>query len=252
MHRIGRTGRAGRKGEAILFIAPRERNMLRAIERATRQEIEQMNLPSPDAVNAKRIAKFRARVTEALAAGDTDIYKPVLEQLEAETGVPLIDIAAALARLAQGATPLLLASKSEPRAAEPAPEARAGGRPDLAPRPSRGDVDHRPPRPERSAPLSREEFYQKETYRIAVGEAHGVRPGNIVGAIANEADIEGVHIGRVDIREDHSFVDLPGGMPKAIFDKLQTVRIAGRELRLTRVTEKPPKPPKPRKVLKRS
>ena len=261
VHRIGRTGRAGRKGEAILFIAPRERNMLRAIERATRQEIEQMNLPSADAVNAKRIAKFRTRVTEALAAGDTDLYKPVLEQLEAETGVPLIDIAAALARLAQGATPLLLASKPEPRPAEPAPEARGGGRPDRpgrsdrAERPDRSqraDGPDRPARPERSAPLSREEFYQKETYRIAVGEAHGVRPGNIVGAIANEADIEGVHIGRVDIRDDHSFVDLPGGMPQAIFEKLQTVRIAGRELRLTRVTEKPPKPPKPRKVLKRS
>ena len=237
VHRIGRTGRAGRKGEAILVIAPRERNMLRAIERATRQEIEQMNLPSADAVNAKRIAKFRQRVTEALAAGDTDIYKPVLEQLEAETGVPLIDIAAALARLAQGATPLLLAAKPESRLAEAPPAASAAARPD---------------RPGRSAPLSREEFYEKETYRIAVGEVHGVKPGNIVGAIANEADIEGVHIGRVDIREDHSFVDLPGGMPKAIFDKLQTVRIAGRELRLTLVREKPPKPPKPRKVLKRS
>ena len=260
VHRIGRTGRAGRKGEAILFIAPRERNMLRAIERATRQEIEQMNLPSADAVNAKRIAKFRTRVTEALAAGDTELYTPVLEQLEAETGVPLIDIAAALARLAQGATPLLLASKPEPRLETPAPAAHGGrsDRPDRHDRPGRPERasvpagDDRPPRPERRAPLSREEFYQKETYRIAVGEVHGVRPGNIVGAIANEADIEGVHIGRVDIREDHSFVDLPGGMPKAIFDKLQTVRIAGRELRLTRVTEKPPKPPKPRKVLKRS
>jgi ATP-dependent RNA helicase DeaD len=164
----------------------------------------------------------------------------VLEQLEAETGVPLIDIAAALARLAQGTTPLLLAGKPESRPAEAPPAPDAGARPERA------------PRPERKAPLSREEFYEKETYRIAVGEVHGVKPGNIVGAIANEADIEGVHIGRVDIREDHSFVDLPGGMPQAIFDKLQTVRIAGRELRLTLVREKPPKPPKPRKVLKRS
>jgi ATP-dependent RNA helicase DeaD len=94
-------------------------------------------------------------------------------------------------------------------------------------------------------------MFEKETYRIAVGSIHGVKPGNIVGAIANEADIEGVHIGRVDIREDFSFVDLPGGMPKAIFAKLQKVRIAGRELRLTHVTEKPPKPPKARKVLTR-
>ena len=87
-----------------------------------------------------------------------------------------------------------------------------------------------------------------ESFRIEVGSAHGIKPSNVVGAIANEAGIEGVHIGRIDIREDHSFVDLPGGMPKTIFIKLQKVRIAGRELRLTHVTEKPPKP---RKVLTR-
>ncbi len=113
VHRIGRTGRAGRKGEAILFIAPRERNMLRAIERATRQVIEPMNLPSVDAVNTLRIAKFKQRITETIAKGDTNLYRPVLEQLEAESGLPLIDIAAALAHLSQGSTPLLLAPKPE-------------------------------------------------------------------------------------------------------------------------------------------
>jgi ATP-dependent RNA helicase DeaD len=83
-----------------------------------------------------------------------------------------------------------------------------------------------------------------ETFRIEVGSVHGIKPGNIVGAIANEADIEGVHIGRVDIREDHSYVDLPEGMPKEIFKQLQKVRVAGRELRISRVAEKPPKPPR--------
>jgi ATP-dependent RNA helicase DeaD len=83
-----------------------------------------------------------------------------------------------------------------------------------------------------------------ETYRIEVGSVHGIKPGNIVGAIANEAGIEGVHIGRVDIREDHSFVDLPEGMPKQIFKELQKVRVVGRELRISRVSEKPPKPPR--------
>src|SRR6202166_3328966 len=113
VHRVGRTGRAGRKGEAILFIAPRERNMLRAIERATRQVIEPMNLPTVDAVNALRITKFKQRVTETVSKGDATALRAVVEQLEAETGLPLIDIAAALASLAQGSTPLLLASKSE-------------------------------------------------------------------------------------------------------------------------------------------
>src|ERR1700728_1943150 len=127
VHLIGRTGRAGRKGEAILFIAPRERNMLRAIERATRQTIEPMNLPSVDAVNALRIAKFKQRVTETIAKGEGNLYRPVLEQMEAESGLPLMDIAAALASLSQGATPLLLAGKPErERPAEaPAPSARA-------------------------------------------------------------------------------------------------------------------------------
>jgi ATP-dependent RNA helicase DeaD len=83
-----------------------------------------------------------------------------------------------------------------------------------------------------------------ETFRIEVGSVHGIKPGNIVGAIANESGIEGVHIGRVDIREDHSYVDLPEGMPKQIFKELQKVRVVGRELRISRVSEKPPKPPR--------
>ena len=117
VHRIGRTGRAGRNGEAILFIAPRERNMLHAIERATRQVIEPMNLPTVDAVNALRIAKFKTADLETLAKGEATAFRPILEQLEAETGLPLIDIAAALASLGQGATPLLAGRReSEERA----------------------------------------------------------------------------------------------------------------------------------------
>src|SRR5450432_3615659 len=254
VHRIGRTGRAGRKGEAILFIAPRERNMLRAIERATRQVIEPMNLPSVDAVNTLLIAKINPRTTETIAKGDTNLYRPVLEQLETESGLALIDIAAALASLSQGSTPLLLAQKPErPADAQPPnrerdsrreetrsspperpmPQERPAGR-----EPSRERDSHREERPRKSGPA------QMETFRIEVGSVHGIKPGNIVGAIANEADIEGVHIGRVDIREDHSYVDLPEGMPKEIFKQLQKVRVAGRELRISRVSEKPPKPPR--------
>ncbi|MEA3172759.1 MAG: ATP-dependent helicase DeaD [Gammaproteobacteria bacterium] len=270
VHRIGRTGRAGRNGEAILFIAPRERNMLRAIERATRQTIEPMNLPSVDAVNSLRIAKFKQRIGEAVAKGEGSLYRPVLEQLEAETGLPLIDIAAALASLSQGATPLLLAPKAE-RAESHAPPGRdRPGRdrpgPDRTGGERTGGERQRPSerdrprldRPDRERPSDREERSspqdaaprrksgpaQMETFRLEVGSVHGIKPGNIVGAIANESGIEGVHIGRVDIREDHSYVDLPEGMPKQIFKDLQKVRVAGRELRLSRVTEKPPKPPR--------
>jgi ATP-dependent RNA helicase DeaD len=265
VHRIGRTGRAGRKGEAILFIAPRERNMLRAIERATRQVIEPMNLPSVDAVNTLRIAKFKQRISETIAKGEANIYRPVLEQMELETGLPLMDIAAALASLSQGTTPLLLIGKPErpmelqPRRADtPARETRSA-REDRPVREDRSVREDRPARPERERPAERERrpeperfaeprgkpvAGQMETFRIEVGSVHGIKPGNIVGAIANEAGIEGVHIGRVDIREDHSYVDLPEGMPKQIFSDLQKVRVAGRELRISRVSEKPPKPPR--------
>ena len=272
VHRIGRTGRAGRTGEAILFIAPRERNMLRAIERATRQVIEPMNLPSVDAVNTLRIAKFKQRIAESVAKGDGNLYRPVLEQLETESGMSLIDIAAALASLSQGSTPLLLAQKAErpadsysphrerdsrreetrePRRERPAaqerpavheraatPERPAAPERPVGREPSRERDSRREERPRKSGPA------QMETFRIEVGSVHGIKPGNIVGAIANEADIEGVHIGRVDIREDHSYVDLPEGMPKEIFKQLQKVRVAGRELRISRVAEKPPKPPR--------
>jgi ATP-dependent RNA helicase DeaD len=268
VHRIGRTGRAGRKGEAILFIAPRERNMLRAIEHATRQVIEPMNLPTVDAVNALRITKFKQRITETVAKGEANAFRPVLEQLEAETGLPLIDIAAALASLSQGTTPLLLTGKSDrpaesfatnerPRDSRDRPHSRDGrndrDRPDARDqRPLANDkarpsdtvadvsVDDSPAR----KPRAKSAASQMETFRIEVGSVHGIKPGNIVGAIANEAGIEGVHIGRVDIREDHSFVDLPEGMPKQIFKDLQKVRVAGRELRISRVSEKPPKPPR--------
>jgi ATP-dependent RNA helicase DeaD len=279
VHRIGRTGRAGRKGEAILFVAPRERNMLRAIERATRQVIEPMNLPTVDAVNALRIEKFKLKVTEMIAQADAKAFRPMVEQLEAETGLPLIDIAAALASLAQGTTPLLIGGKPErggeesgagrssqsfedrnerPRSFErPAPRERAHS--NERPAPDRSSYE-RPASSERFAPAERTPNDRTrpesrdarpksssglmETYRIEVGATHGIKPSNVVGAIANESGIEGVHIGRVDIRDDHSYVDLPEGMPKQIFKLLQKVLVAGRELRITKVSEKPPKPPR--------
>jgi ATP-dependent RNA helicase DeaD len=264
VHRIGRTGRAGRKGEAILFIAPRERNMLRAIERATRQVIEPMNLPTVDAVNALRIGKFKQRVTETMAGADVHAFRPMVEQLAAETGMPLLDIAAALASLAQGTTPLLLGGRSEQGGDAPgaltasAAPPRESERSRSFERPRERD---RPPSPERSTrveptrePRPRPASGLMETFRIEVGAAHGIKPSNVVGAIANEAGIEGVHIGRVDIRDDHSYVDLPEGMPKQIFKVLQKVLVAGRELRISKIDDKPPKPPREveRKMLTRT
>ena len=252
VHRIGRTGRAGRKGEAILFIAPRERNMLRAIERATRQVIEPMNLPSVDAVNTLRIAKFKQRDhrdhrqgrRQPIPAGVGAVGNRVrfgLDRHRGGAGEPVARV-----------HPPVAGAKAERPADVAAAEPRARITPRRRPRASGAERPRRPKnasaRTERDSP--REERPRKsgpaqmETFRIEVGSVHGIKPGNIVGAIANEADIEGVHIGRVDIREDHSYVDLPEGMPKEIFKQLQKVRVAGRELRISRVAEKPPKPPR--------
>ena len=258
VHRIGRTGRAGRSGEAILFVAPRERGMLGAIERATRQKIEPMQLPSVDAVNEKRVGKFLGRIGSALESSDLSDYRELVERYEREHNVPAVDIAAALAKLVQGKTPLLLQAPPEPPRYERAAGSDRAGRgrtprdarptdarpprhedrqftpPSATARPpvrNAGEAvfadDAPPPRPRREAPE-----VGMETFRIEVGHAHGVQPGNIVGAIANEADLESRYIGRIDIRDDYSLVDLPEGMPRELMEHLKKVRIAGQALRI--------------------
>ena len=235
VHRIGRTGRAGRNGEAILFVAPRERNMLRIIERATKQPIEQMQLPSVADVNEQRILKFKETLANAVRSGEGKVFQPLIEEIEREQNLPPVELAAALASLLQGPAPFLLTPKpGAPREAfppdwlrdEPASERESTAR-DIGP------VSE--PRAHHSSAKGR----RLETYRIEVGHAHGVQPGNIVGAIANEAGLDGRHIGHIDIRGDHSFVDLPAGMPEEIFDSLQAVRVRGVELRISRVDSKP-------------
>jgi ATP-dependent RNA helicase DeaD len=237
VHRIGRTGRAGRSGEAILFVAPRERGMLGAIERATRQKIEPMQLPSVEAVNERRVAKFLGKIGTALESTDRPVFRELVERYEREHDVPMVDIAAALAQLVQGKTPLLLE----------APPPRAHAERSHAPmRENRGPVErsHAPLRENRGAAAEHGSALQKrapdvgmETYRIEVGHTHGVQPGNIVGAIANEADLESRFIGRIDIRGEFTLVDLPEGMPHELLEHLKKVRVAGRPLRMQRASE---------------
>jgi len=229
VHRIGRTGRAGRSGEAILFVTPREKGMLRAIERATRQPIEEMRLPTVQAVNDRRVARFFGRIAGALEAGGLDEYRTLVQRYVAEHEVAAEDVAAALARLLHGDAPLLLEAAEEPRE-RPAREA-------CGPRPGRDGESSAPrhPRPARGAREARPQpELGMETYRIEVGRFHGVRPGNIVGAIANEAGLESRHIGRIDIHDDHSLLDLPAGMPAEILAHLQKTWVVGRQLRIQR------------------
>jgi len=257
VHRIGRTGRAGRSGEAILFVSPRERGMLGAIERATRQPIEQMQLPSVDVVNDVRIGKFKQRISDMLAQGDLGQFQKLIEQYEQEHNVPAIEIAAALARIAQGDQPLLLApppkrEKYEPASRERsdrAPRERAGNerRPSFereagAGRPQREHKPREHGRPAHEQAPSREFGHRparahateegKRTYRIEVGHEHGVKPGNIVGAIANEAGLESQFIGRLSIRDHYSLIDLPDGMPKEVFEHLKKVWVVQQQLRI--------------------
>ena len=114
VHRIGRTGRAGRKGEAILFVTPRERGMLRAIERATRQPIEPMELPSVETVNEQRVSRFLGKISDALESSDLSLFRDMVERYEREKNVPAVEIAAALAKLVQGDNPLLLTPPPAP------------------------------------------------------------------------------------------------------------------------------------------
>ncbi|PNS07761.1 DEAD/DEAH box helicase [Solilutibacter silvestris] len=235
VHRIGRTGRAGRKGEAILFVAPRERGMLGAIERATRQKIEPMQLPSVATVNERRVERFFDRVQKELENTGLGTFRDLLEKFENERNVPMADIAAALANLVQGKTPLLLDARDIPDAAPHKFEPR-GERPQRGDRPERGERFERSERPER-APRERQPHTPSSdagmlTYRIEVGHSHNIKPGNIVGAIANEAELDARHIGRVDIRDDYSLVDLPEGMPADLLAHLKKVRVGGQQLQM--------------------
>ena len=220
IHRIGRTGRAGRTGDAILFVAPRERRMLATIERATRQKIEPLTLPSTEVVNDKRIADFKQRIVDALGSKDLDFMRDLVGGLQQENEVPALDLAAALATMVVGDRPLLLAPEPE-RPRERRPERR-----------ERDDSRGRG-RPRRSGPREQPE-QGMERYRIEVGYEHGVKPGNIVGAIANEAELDARHIGRIDIQTDHSLVDLPAGMPKEVFGALRKVWVCGQRLNISR------------------
>jgi len=231
IHRIGRTGRAGRKGEAILFVAPRERRMLSAIERATRQKIERLELPTTETVNNKRIADFKQKITDTLALGELAFMQNLVEQYRNEHDVPELDIAAALAQLSIGDKPLLLAPEKDRKARR------------FEERSSRGKDDKPRSKRSRGKALPGPDS-DKRRYRIEVGHEHGVKPGNIVGAIANEAGLDGEHIGHIEIDQRFSLVDLPVGMPRNVFMDLKKVRVCGRPMKIS-LLGKPDKPDKP-------
>lgn len=241
VHRIGRTGRAGREGDAILFVAPREKRMLQQIERATNQKIEALVMPSTEMINNQRIARFTQTISDTIASEGLEFYASILEKYTSEHNIPAIEIAAALAKMVQGDEPLLLSNAPVAQKSTRTDRDRGdrndrdrGGksrdRGSRRDREERGDRKERSPRPDRG---SHEKEEGLQTYRIEVGHDHGVKPGNIVGAIANEAGIDSKHMGRIQINDDYSTIDLPEGMPKDIFADLKSVRVAGQKLNIS-------------------
>ena len=253
VHRIGRTGRAGRKGEAILFVAPRERRMLRAIEHATRQAIEPMKMPSTEDINQHRMTKFKERIRETMMGEELEIYVNLVNELIEEDSADPLELAAALAKLVQGDQPLLLDdSVTEPASDRAGREFERRDFGDRAPR-DFGDRGDRPARRMPSLeprPLKDNPDVEMERYRVDVGAHHGVKPGQIVGAIANEANIESRFIGNIDIADDFSTVDLPKGMSAEVLEVIKKARVCQRPLMITRYTEVPagsntaPRPPR--------
>ncbi|WP_406250524.1 DEAD/DEAH box helicase [Microbacterium sp. M] len=218
VHRIGRTGRAGRSGDAISFITPRERYLLKSIEKATRQAPAQMQLPSTEDINTTRLARFDDAITTALSeTSRIEAFRDIVAHYVRNHDVPEGDVAAALAVVAQGETPLLLDPQNDPLAravaADNRPPRESGSRPE------RGE---RPPRTERRG---RGDY---AAYRIEVGRRHRVEPRQIVGALANEGGLGRDDFGAIKINPDFSIVELPSNLDASVLDKLKDTRISGR------------------------
>lgn len=223
VHRIGRTGRAGRKGDAISFVTPRERYLLRHIEKATKQPLTPMQRPSADEVNAGRLARFDDKITAALASEQVAVLRDVVAHYVREHDVPELDVAAALAVVLQGDTTLLL----DPNEVVPPPSAPSSSRPA-----GRGGRTENPSGTGRRAP--RGDTPPLATYRISVGKRHKVEPRQVVGALANEGGLRRSDFGKITVRPDHTLVELPADMAKSTWKALQRTRISGKLIELQR------------------
>jgi ATP-dependent RNA helicase DeaD len=219
VHRVGRTGRAGRSGEAILFLAPREKFMLNAIERATRQKLEPLQLPTVKVINEKRVSDFKNRITKALDNKEKDFYRTLVKQYSDEQDIHPLDIAAALAKMVHDEKPLLLVEK--PR------------------KEKRKEKQQAWEKKESSKGKRGKDQQEKwaDRYRIEVGYIHGVAPGNIVGAIANEAGLVSKQIGKIEINDEYSTVDLPRGLSQGSINRLKSVRVSGQKLQISNLSD---------------
>lgn len=209
VHRIGRTGRAGRPGKAILFVAPREKRMLAAIEQATRQPIKAMSLPSRSDITNRRVSLFKEQVAEAMESQDLEFFEELIDAYQSEYDVGHRRIAATLAYLLQ---------KERPLQPEELPAESLQAEPEH--KGSTGRNVQRPP----------DQGMQR--YRIAVGRAHGIEPRHIVGAFSNEGNIDSRSIGHISLSDTFSLIDLPADLTAETIKNLGEIRICGRPTRL--------------------
>jgi len=220
VHRIGRTGRAGRQGKAILFVAPREKRILRTIEKITRQPIEPMQLPSAKIINEQRVKNFKERISNTLSNQDLSVFEELVLSYQKENGADVIKMASALALMAQGSEPLFLNEKDFKQNSFSDEDK------------SKVTISLQP------EPLKEYPQIPMRRYRIAVGHKDKIRPGNILGAIANEAEISSDYIGTIQILQDFTVIDLPDEMPNETFEILKKTRIFNKTLNLEELTNK--------------
>ena len=224
VHRIGRTGRAGRKGEAILFISPREKRMLFAIEKATRQTITKMQLPSSEDIADRRVMQFNQQLSETIESQDLAFFQTVINDYQQEHEADPLEVAAALVYLVQKSRPLKPVKHVESRPARADREDRSRDRNKKSERSS----------PRRTIGSAiRESEAGMQTYRVEVGRDHGAEVKNLVGAIANEAGIDSKDIGRISLEDAYSTIDLPEGMPKDLFQQLRKVWVCNKQLQIS-------------------
>ncbi len=279
VHRIGRTGRAGREGEAILFVTPKERHLLRSIEKLAQHKIEPHTLPSTSVINSQRMEKFKTRIQETIDTQDLSVCHDLIQSFVDENESDPLTIAAALVKMVQGDEPLLLVDKPERGRKDRGEKGTRSDRFDRPERAQRGDRPERGDRAERgrrsggevskserfgghkdkedrfsgeskdkqnrpdkelvayAKPLRDYPDVKMQRFRLDVGYQHEVKPGNVVGAIANEAEIDSCYIGNIDIYEDFTLVDLPGDMPGEVLATLKKTRVAGRAINIKAFSE---------------
>ena len=242
VHRIGRTGRAGRSGEAILFVSRRENRLLRSIEKTTRQPIVEMEIPSVKKINELRISRYKKTVLATIEKlkdnKDYEIFSKIISELHEEEGVEILDIAAALAHMSNRNKQFLLNESEFKHLKDKRPfdEDDRGSRRDKRAGRKDGKRDNRRKKElssTKAIPLKGMPDVDMERFRVEVGYDHGVKPGNIVGAIANEAGLDSKMIGQIEIFDDYSVVDLPSGMPKDVYQDLKKAWVCQQQLKIT-------------------